>query len=36
MERQVTDDNLIKQTLDAAKTIAIVGASTAKEGEVVA
>ena len=32
----MTDDNLIKQTLDAAKTIAMVGASTAKEGEVVA
>ena len=32
----MTDDNLIKQTLDSAKTIAIVGASTEKEGEVVA
>ena len=30
------DDNLIKQTLDSAKTIAMVGASTVKEGEVVA
>ena len=28
------DDNLIKQTLDSAKTIAMVGASTVKEGEV--
>ena len=32
----MTDDNLIKQTLDSAKTIAMVGASTVKEGEVVA
>ena len=32
----MTDDNLIKQTLDSAKTIAMVGASTSKEGEVVA
>ena len=30
----MTDDNLIKQTLDSAKTIAMVGASTVKEGEV--
>ena len=30
------NDNLIKQTLDSAKTIAMVGASTVKEGEVVA
>ncbi len=32
----MTNDNLIKQTLDSAKTIAMVGASTVKEGEVVA
>ena len=32
----MTDDNLIKQTLDKAKTIAMVGASTVKEGELVA
>ena len=32
----MTDDNLIKQTLDSAKTIAMVGASTVKEGEAVA
>ena len=32
----MTDDNLIKQTLDSAKTIAMVGTSTVKEGEVVA
>ena len=32
----MTGDNLIKQTLDSAKIIAMVGASTAKEGEVVA
>ena len=32
----MTDDNLIKQTLDSAKTIAMVGASTIKEGEAVA
>ena len=32
----MTDDNLIKQTLDSAKTIAMVGASTLKEGEAVA
>ena len=32
----MTDDNLIKQTLDSAKTIAMVGASTVKEGEVIA
>ena len=32
----MTDDNLIKQTLDSAKTIAMVGTSTSKEGEVVA
>ncbi len=31
----MTDDNLIKRTLDSAKTIAMVGASTVKEGEVV-
>ena len=31
----MTDDNLIKQTLDSAKTIAMVGASTVKEGEAV-
>ena len=30
------DDNLIKQTLDTAKTIAMIGASTVKEGESVA
>ena len=30
------DDNLIKQTLDSAKTIAMIGASTEKEGEVLA
>ena len=30
------DDNLIKQTLDTAKTIAMIGASTVKEGEAVA
>ena len=35
MERQMTDDNLIKKTLDTAKTIAMVGASTVKEGEAV-
>tara|TARA_B100000929_G_scaffold190606_1_gene150886 strand:- start:713 stop:1186 length:474 start_codon:yes stop_codon:yes gene_type:complete len=29
------DDNLIKQTLDSAKTIAVIGASTVKEGEAV-
>ena len=29
------DDNLIKQTLDSAKTIAMIGASTVKEGEAV-
>jgi len=32
----VTDDNLIKQTLDSAKTIAMIGASTEKKGEVLA
>ncbi len=32
----MTDDNLIKQTLDSAKTIAMVGTSTLKEGESVA
>mgnify|MGYP001182513070 FL=1 len=32
----MTDDNLIKQTLDSAKTIAMVGASTTKEEEVIA
>ena len=32
----MTDDNLIKQTLDKAKTIAMVGARTVKEGELVA
>ncbi len=32
----MTNDNLIKQALDSAKTIAMVGASTVKEGEVVA
>ena len=32
----MTDDNLIKQTLDSAKTIAMIGASTEKEGEVLA
>jgi len=32
----MTDDNLIKKTLDSSKTIAMVGASTVKEGEVVA
>ena len=32
----MTNDNLIKQTLDKAKTIAMVGASTVKEGELVA
>ena len=32
----MTDDNLIKQTLDSAKTIAMVGASTVKEGEIIA
>ena len=32
----MTDDNLIKQTLDKAKTIAMVGASTVKEGEIIA
>ena len=31
----MTDDNLIKQTLDSAKTIAMIGASTVKEGEAV-
>ena len=31
----MTDDNLIKQTLDSAKTIAMVGASTVKEGEAI-
>ncbi len=31
----MTDDNLIKQTLDSAKTIAMVGASTVKEEEAV-
>ena len=31
----MTDDNLIKQTLDSAKTIAVIGASTVKEGEAV-
>ncbi len=31
----MTDDNLIKKTLDTAKTIAMVGASTVKEGEAV-
>ena len=36
MERQMIDDNLIKRTLNSAKTIAMVGASTVKEGEVVA
>ena len=30
------DDNLIKQTLDSAKTIAMIGASTEKEKEVIA
>ena len=30
----MTNDNLIKQALDSAKTIAMVGASTVKEGEV--
>ena len=29
------DDNLIKQTLGSAKTIAMIGASTAKEGEII-
>ena len=32
----MTNDNLIKQTLDSAKTIAMIGASTEKEGEVLA
>jgi len=32
----MTNDNLIKQTLDTAKTIAMIGASTVKEGEAVA
>ena len=32
----MTDDNLIKQTLDSAKTIAMIGASTVKEEESVA
>ena len=32
----MTDDNLIKQTLHSAKTIAMIGASTEKEGEVLA
>tara|TARA_B100001029_G_C14914777_1_gene368545 strand:- start:148 stop:621 length:474 start_codon:yes stop_codon:yes gene_type:complete len=32
----MTEDNLIKQTLDSAKTIAMVGASTEKQGELVA
>ena len=32
----MTNDNLIKQTLDSANTIPMVGASTVKEGEVVA
>ena len=32
----MTNDNLIKRTLDSAKTIAMIGASTVKEGEVVA
>ncbi len=32
----MTDDNLIKKTLDSAKTIAMVGASTVKEEESVA
>ena len=31
----MTADNLIKQTLDSAKTIAMIGASTVKEGEAV-
>ena len=31
----MTDDNLIKKTLDSSKTIAMVGASTVKEGEAV-
>ena len=31
----MTDDNLIKQTLDSAKTIGMIGASTEKEGEAV-
>ena len=30
------DDNLIKQTLDSAKTIVMIGASTVKEGEAIA
>ena len=29
------DDNLIKQTIGSAKTIAMIGASTAKEGEII-
>jgi len=32
----MTDDSLIKQSLESAKTIAIVGASAVKEGEVLA
>ena len=32
----MTNDNLIKQTLDTAKTIAMIGASTVKEGKAVA
>ena len=32
----MTDDNLIKQTLDSAKTIAMIGASTVKKEESVA
>ena len=31
----MTDDNLIKETLSSAKTIAMIGASTVKEGEAV-
>ena len=31
----MTDDKLIKQTLDSAKTIAMIGASTVKEGEAI-
>ena len=32
----MTDDNLIKKTLDSAKTIAMIGASTIKEDEAIA
>ena len=36
MARLTTEDELIKKALDSAKTIAMIGASTEKEGEVLA